>query len=145
LRLFVLIISLFLYSCASEVENEDLVGAWELLYDGQGDFWFSHVAFTASGEKCTISYSFDKNKELSASYYLSSYNLENNELTVKVVQSSSPYVNVGEEIKDKILNFNQNTFAMKMYYPIVGSSVDRFIKLEDIKASSICSVVKNNS
>ncbi|MGB2738924.1 MAG: hypothetical protein WBC60_00035 [Cognaticolwellia sp.] len=149
MRLIVLLLIFFITSCSlfepKDIESEDLVGAWELLYDGKGDYWFSHVGFNTAGEKCTISYSFDSNKELSVSYYLSSYKVEKNELIVKVVSSSSPFINVDEVIKDNLLSYAKDKFQMQMFFPIVSTAVDHFTKLEGVDADSICKVVKNNS
>jgi len=149
LKVVALILAFFITSCSflapKEIKKEDLLGSWELLYDGKGDFWFSHVGFNRAGEKCTISYSFEDNKELSVSYYLSSYKVENNELAVTVISSSSPYINVGQVIRDNLLTLTKNKFEMRMFFPIVGTSIDRFSKLEGVDPDSICKVVKSNS
>jgi hypothetical protein len=130
------------FSKLNSVSESDLIGAWELLYDGNGDYWFSHVGFNSAGEKCTISYNFDNNTSISISYFLSSFNVEDGEMRVKVISSTSPYITEGEVIKDKLISYSPEKFEMQMFFPIFNDSIDRFIKLSNVRADDICTVVK---
>lgn len=147
MRVFILIATLLLSSCSStnteKVIQDDLVGTWELLYNDQGSYWFSHIGFTKEGQKCSISYQFNNNKDIEVDYFLSDFSLVRGDIILTVQESTSAFVERNQVIKDHLITHSSVSFTQQMFYPIAGDSVDTFVKLNTVKPESICKVVKN--
>ena len=145
-KLFIILIFIiFLTSCAStqQVEEEPtLVGVWSLKYDGNGAYWFSQIAFTKNGKKCVLSYNFDQKGNVEMDYYLNDYKIVDGVLITEVVFSSTPYLPSGYIIRDRIDYLGKDTLDLFMIEP-EGTIVEKHQKLQGVKPSSICQVVRD--
>ncbi len=143
--LITLIVTIFLTSCSSTPQVEDkpsLVGVWSLKYDGNGEYWFSQIAFTENGKKCVLSYNFDPSGNVAMDYYLNDYEIVDGVLITKVVFSSTPYLPPGYIIRDRIDHIDKSTLDLFMIEP-EGSVLEQHQKLQGVKPNSICQVVRN--
>lgn len=139
---------LLLTACASTKKADnysayDLVGVWQLKFDGVYPYWFSHIAFTQDGRKCVLSYEFDANGKVDITYYANRYAIKDGHLVTTVGYSSTPYVRAGEVIKDRIDEITPNYFQVFMVAPYIGSSAEKHQKLSDLKPEDICNIVNS--
>ena len=144
-NVILLVVTLFLLSCTNTSDikihsSQDLVGVWSLKYDGQGDYWFSQLAFTEDGRKCVLSYELDPQGNVSIDYYLNKYWVEDNVLVTLVQFSSTEYVPPGYVIRDRIDSLDSNQFEVFMVQPM-GTTAEKHQRLSGVDPEVICKVV----
>lgn len=143
---FILSFVLLLSGCApksNEIEfsTSQLVGSWELIFDGQYPYWFSQIGFTEEGRKCVLSYEFDSKGKINITYYANSYAIENGHLITTVEFSTTRYVPKGYVIKDRIDNIDINSFEVFMVGPLMGSTPEIHQRLIGVDPEEICKIV----
>jgi hypothetical protein len=141
----ILSIVLLLSSCAAttkspEYKSLQLVGVWELKFDGSYPYWFSQIAFTQDGRKCVLSYEFNSKGEVDITYYSNRYEIENGHLISTVDFSNTEYVPKGYVIKDRIDNIEKNGFEVFMVEPM-GTTPEIHQRLLDVNPHDICKIV----
>jgi hypothetical protein len=138
----ILTILLLISSCAEpEYKSSQLVGTWELKFDGVYPYWFSQIGFTKSGRKCVLSYEFDSRGKVDITYYSNLYKIENGHLISSVEFSNTKYVPKGYVIKDRIDNIEQNGFEVFMVGPLMGSTPEIHQRLVGVNPEDICKIV----
>lgn len=145
---FIAILFVVLTSCSSikppkSFSSTDLVGTWELKFDGVYPYWFSQIGFTEDGRKCVLSYEFDTSGQVSMDYYLSKYKVEDGYLYSEIAFSSTPYVLTGEVIKDRIDMLVKDYFEVFMVGPVSGATAERHQRLSGVLPEELCKVVEN--
>ncbi|QHJ10389.1 hypothetical protein FX988_00601 [Paraglaciecola mesophila] len=145
---FIFIIILCLSSCTSTTKQvayspSQLVGTWELKFDGRYPYWFSQIGFTEEGRKCVLSYEFDAKGRVDITYYANRYVIENGHLISTVEFSNTEYVPKGYVIKDRIDNIDTNGFEVFMVGPLMGSTPEIHQRLIDVAPEEICKIVDN--
>lgn len=143
-----LLVVAILSSCAATSTSkqhlpENLIGVWELRFDGSYPYWFSQIGFTADGRKCVLSYEFNASGKVDMTYYANRYNIKDGHLITYVGYSSTPYVRAGEIIKDRIDVLEQDYFEVFMIKPLLGSSAEQHQRLVGVSPEEICKVVDN--
>lgn len=141
--LFVVLTSCSLTKPSEFFKSTDLVGTWELKFDGVYPYWFSQIGFTEDGRKCVLSYEFDTSGRVSMDYYLSKYKVEDGYLYSEIAFSSTPYVRTGEVIKDRIDILVKDYFEVFMVGPLSGSTAERHQRLSDVSPEELCKIVEN--
>lgn len=142
----ILIITTLLTACASqpkkiEYSASQLVGTWELKFDGRYPYWFSQIGFTEDGRKCVLSYEFDSKGKVDITYYANRYTIENGHLISTVDFSTTKYVPKGYVIKDRIDNIGVNDFEVFMVGPLMGSTPEIHQRLTGVAPEEICKIV----
>ena len=144
----VLSIAIFIASCASTknlkpFDSADLVGVWELKFDGVYPYWFSQIGFTEDGRKCVLSYEFDAKGIVGVDYYLNRYEIKDGYLYSEVGFSSTSYARSGEVIKDRIDVLEENYFEVFMVNPLPGSTAEKHQRLLGVSPEDLCQIVDN--
>ena len=139
---------MLLSSCASttkspEFKSSQLIGVWELKFDGRYPYWFSQIGFTQGGRKCVLSYEFDSKGNVDITYYANRYEIENGHLISTVEFSNTEYIPKGYVIKDRIDSIDENGFEVFMVGPLMGSTPEVHQRLIDVKPEEICKIVDN--
>jgi len=138
----ILAIVLLLSSCEEpEYKSSQLVGTWELKFDGVYPYWFSQIGFTKDGRKCVLSYEFDSHGKVDITYYANRYKLENGHLISSVEFSNTKYVPKGTVIKDRIDSIEKDRFEVFMVGPLMGSTPEVHQRLVDVSPEHICKIV----
>ena len=123
--------------------TKQLVGTWELRYNGTAPYHFSQIGFTANGRKCVIAFDFSFNGLLSADYWDNNYQVENNILITEITYSSTPLLKKGLIIKDRIDVLKKNYLEVFMVKPMKGSSPEQHQRLEGVAPEELCKVIDN--
>jgi hypothetical protein len=140
------ILILLLNACASakkspDFKSHDLVGVWELKFDGVYPYWFSQIGFTQDGKKCVLSYEFDSNGKVRITYYSNRYEIKDGHLFSTVGFSSTPYVRSGEVIKDRVDKITSDYFEVFMISPFIGDTPEKHQRLPGLNPEDICKIV----
>lgn len=143
-----LLFLLVLTSCANtnlnkSYNSKDLVGVWELKFDGISPYWFSQIGFTEDGKKCVLSYEFNSRGEIDVTYYSNRYEIKDGHLLSYVGYSSTPYVRSGEVIKDRIDVLTSGYFEVYMVEPALGMSQEKHQRLNGVSPDELCRIVDN--
>lgn len=143
-----LLLLLVLTSCVStnakkSYSSKDLVGVWELKFDGIYPYWFSQIGFTEDGKKCVLSYEFNSRGQIDVTYYSNRYEVKDGYLFSYVGYSSTPYVRSGQVIKDRIDVLTADYFEVLMVQPSVGMSQEKHQRLNGVSPNELCKIVDN--
>ncbi len=145
--ILIFIFILFIQSCASNpttiIDRHNFVGVWELQFDGKYPFWFSQLAFTSDGRKCVLSYNFNSNGDVSITYYLNKYKIQNGYIETTIGKTSSLSTPTGVIMKDKILKVSANSFDVIMEYPFQNNIVEKHQRLTNHNPEHICKIATN--
>ncbi|QBY05376.1 hypothetical protein E2K93_13760 [Thalassotalea sp. HSM 43] len=139
--LFLVLTSCSTHSVKNSYNSEDLVGVWELKYDGVPPYWFSQIGFTKTGKKCVLSYEFNSRGEVEMTYYDNRYQVKDGHLYTYVDYSSTPYLRKGEVIKDRIDILKPDYFEVLMVLPFKGDTQEKHLRLDDISPEELCKIV----
>jgi hypothetical protein len=123
-----------------EYNSSQLVGVWELKFDGRYPYWFSQIAFTQSGRKCVLSYEFNSKGEVDITYYSNQYKIQNGNLITTVDFSTTEYVPKGYVIKDRIDSIEEDGFEVFMVEPM-GTTPEIHQRLLGVNPQDICKIV----
>lgn len=141
--LFVVLTSCYSTESPKSFKSTDLVGTWELKFDGVYPYWFSQIGFTEDGRKCVLSYEFNNSGQVSVDYYLSKYKVEDGYIYSEIAFSSTPYVRAGEVIKDRIDVLARDYFEVLMVGPLPGATTEKHQRLSDVSPEALCKIVGN--
>ncbi|MBY0419631.1 MAG: hypothetical protein K2W88_16385 [Pararheinheimera sp.] len=128
-------------NAAKSFSSSDLIGVWELKFDGRPPYSFSQIGFTEDGQKCVLSYEFDESGQISVDYYLNRFRIEGDYLYSEIGFSSTPFLLKGEVIKDRINSLGKDYFEVFMVAPLQGLVAEKHQRLPHVLPEAICEVV----
>ncbi|MDZ7923832.1 MAG: hypothetical protein U5M23_07165 [Marinagarivorans sp.] len=147
-QLYISLIVLLFAGCSAfpskESTRKNIIGVWQLMDYGYGNYSYSILGFTPDGRKCVISLEMDQFGSPVVDYYLNSWLIEGNMLVTIVGNSPSSSLPKGYIIKDEIKAIDVEKMDLIMRVPSSSDPrLERHKKLYAEKPERICEVVKN--
>ena len=132
-----------IYGCQSyrfQSMDDLLVGTWRESEYLQGGFYFEEIAYTRDGEKCTLGLGVSEEYGIEVYAFVSEWEIDGEVLRLKIVRTSSEYLEVGEILKLDILNLTNS----KMAYKPKGEKgpIDQYYKISSQPNMTICELVR---